>query len=509
MADTGLTPDGFVIPTQSDLQTALEAALRAQFGASLPLGNETVLGQMVGLVTNALALVWQRAEQVNSSQDPDAATGPALDQLSLLTGTLRAPALATTCPVILCGDDGTVVAPGNLVATASTAKQFSAPTADGPSATITLLPSWAGTTSYSVGDRVTNASRCFQCVVAGTSAGSGGPTTTADSITDGGVTWRYIGEGTGAVDSTATATATGPIVAIADDITVIQTPIPGWRSVRNIVDATVGQVADTDQNLRLRRESELAGLGSTTGDATRAALTRVTGVTMAEVFQNRQDVTDANGLPPHSFECLVIGGADQDVVDAIASNQPDGIATYGLNSGTHVDSVGNSETVLYTRPVAVTAHLYLLVTYDANLYPLDGDAEIKTAISTFAQSYYLPDSDVDPTILAAQAFQVQGVRGCVALVYTDVIGAAVAWMPTTGYSATVGSRSVVTNGGRYYICTTSGTSAGSGGPTGTGTDIVDGSVHWYFLGNVLPVGRRQLADVETSNMVVSSSAVIP
>lgn len=38
------------------------------------------------------------------------------------------------------------------------------------------------------------------------------------------------------------------------------------------------------------------------------------------------------------------------------------------------------------------------------------------------------------------------------------------------------------NGGNVYRVTTAGTSASSGGPTGTGTGITDGSVTWAYVG---------------------------
>jgi len=40
----------------------------------------------------------------------------------------------------------------------------------------------------------------------------------------------------------------------------------------------------------------------------------------------------------------------------------------------------------------------------------------------------------------------------------------------------------VTNGGNVYQCSQAGTSAGSGGPSGTGTGIVDNGAKWDFLG---------------------------
>ncbi len=52
------------------------------------------------------------------------------------------------------------------------------------------------------------------------------------------------------------------------------------------------------------------------------------------------------------------------------------------------------------------------------------------------------------------------------------------WAVSTAY--TVGN--VRKNGANRYICTVAGTSAASGGPTGTGTGFVDGSVTWNFNG---------------------------
>jgi hypothetical protein len=51
---------------------------------------------------------------------------------------------------------------------------------------------WEANTAYIVGDLVTNDSgKIYRCVVAGTSAGSGGPTGTGTGITDNTVTWDY------------------------------------------------------------------------------------------------------------------------------------------------------------------------------------------------------------------------------------------------------------------------------------------------------------------------------
>ncbi len=55
------------------------------------------------------------------------------------------------------------------------------------------VPAWAPGTAYVLGAQATNANNLYTCIAPGTSAASGGPTTTAADITDGTVHWKYVG----------------------------------------------------------------------------------------------------------------------------------------------------------------------------------------------------------------------------------------------------------------------------------------------------------------------------
>lgn len=426
---SGLTDAGLVIESIDDIRTATEQDLRDTFFASLPLGDTTLLGHMVGIIAEQLGLAWERLEQVNSSQDPDKASGPALDAVSVLTGTFRAPATKSHAVVTLCGDPTTVVAAGSVVTlTSATTTRFD--TRD--DATIAALAVWTINTAYAVADRVTNSGKCFECITAGTSAGAGGPTTDATDITDNTAHWKCIGTGTAAVDVTADAEAAGPTVATAYDLSTIQTPVSGWTTARNLHDATEGADANTDEELRLLRTLELAGTGSTTRDATRAAILKLPGVVSCSVFANNTDATDADGLPPHSFEVLVRGGVAQDIVDAIAANQPEGIATYSSTgtSGTHVDSEGISQTIYYTRPEEIAVYVIVNATVDSSIYPADGGAQIKSAIVTWGSGQATGKNAVSAA-LVAQSFTVDGVID-VPSCYLDIAPA-----PAPASSATI------------------------------------------------------------------------
>lgn len=54
------------------------------------------------------------------------------------------------------------------------------------------------------------------------------------------------------------------------------------------------------------------------------------------------------------------------------------------------------------------------------------------------------------------------------------------WAGSKAYGST--EIQVQNDTGKCYKCITAGTSAASGGPTGTGADITDGTVHWQYIG---------------------------
>lgn len=504
MTTYGLTPTGFVPKTTDLTRTDINAALQAKFGASVDTSDGSFLGQFAGIMAAQYGQLWDLSQAVAASQDPDQATGAALDALCLLTGVFRTAAKSSTATLTLTGTAATVVPSGSQAKTTSTGTLFATTAA----ATLLALTAWAGTTAYNIGDRRTNAGNAYLCTIAGTSAGAGGPTTTGSAITDGGVTWRYLGAGAGAVDVAAAAVNTGALLGVSGDINVISTPVGGWSSVINVLDATLGNDVQTDASLRVARIAQLALPGIGTANAIRAAILAISGVTTCTVFQNTTDIIDSSGQTPHTVQALVQGGADQDVYNSLFGQVVAGIGFFGSSSGTVTDSQGVAQTIKFSRPTPVNIYVDVTLTYDVTKY--GGDTAVKTAIATTG-SAQLPGKDAVASGVAGWAFA--AVAGLLdvsqVLIYTDVIGTPVAWLPTTAYVNTPGARSVVTNGGRAYICINSGTSAGSGGPTGTGQSIVDGGVTWSFLGASVAIAATNIALYDTSRITIHSSAATP
>ena len=332
-------------------------------------------GQKLEIAANEIALAWEQLLGLHQSLDPDAATGAALDKLCAITGTKRDGPSASTAALVATGTPLTVLPSGRLIGVAGSSAQFST----GASKTISAVPAWQAAHSYLLGERFhVGGLRVYQVLAPGVSGGSA-PTFTGASISDGGATITYLGQGSGAADLTATATATGPTIAVARTMTTISTPVGGWASVINLADAVLGANRENSTELRTKRERELAS-GSRTVIAIQANLSRTSGVTYVAVAENTTDATNADGLPPHSVEAIVQGGTDAAIAQVILDTVAEGIATYGTSSSTATDDDGNTVTVYFTRPTEVPFWVETVVEVNSEEFPGDGAVALAEAI---------------------------------------------------------------------------------------------------------------------------------
>lgn len=400
----GLTSEGFVSKTLAILKQEIEEDLRAAFGDSIRLEPQSAFGQFVGTQAERFALLWELAQALDSAIDPDKAAGEALDGVAALTGTIREAAAPSGVVATCTGTPSTALAVGRQASVVQTGVRFETVAA----ATIAVLPAWAGTTSYTAGQRVTNASRAYHCITTGVSAGSGGPTTTSLDITDGTAHWRYLGEGTGAIDVDMESVDDGPVIAVSGTLTVIETPVGGWSNVVNLLDAVPGQDEETDAALRQRRITELATGGKATHAAIVADLLAVEDVTSVLVFENETAVVDAEGLPPKSVEAVVLGGTDADIREALYNSVAAGIATHGAISGVVTAADGQLFTVRHSRPTTKNIYVRVDLVKDPDTYPTNGDDQVKAAIVA-DEAYYELGRDVTSSRVESNVWGVAGV----------------------------------------------------------------------------------------------------
>lgn len=508
MPTYGLTTDGLIIKTLTVIRDELSQRVRDTFGASMRTDDRAKLGQLLGILSEVAALIWELIEQVNSSQDPDKATGAALDALCTLTGTFRPPASYSTVVLTLTGTPATIVPTGSSVNTESTGVEFLT-TEEG---TIVAASAWTALTVYTLGARVTNGGNVYQCTVPGTSDAAGGPATEEVEIVDATVTWTYLGAGTGTVDVDAQAAEAGPVTASSRDLIVINDSVAGWTSVINLLDVTAGRDVATDEELRLLREAELAAAGNTPIDALRGDLLRVPSVKAATVFANNSDEINADGMPPHSVEALIrydgvtpTAEFDQSIRDALLANVAAGIQTHGLVVGTATDTQGTTHTMKFNRPTDIPIYIRMGITVNDDDYPEDGDDLVVSSITEWGDDQ-LTGKNAVPSSIIWRAFQVNGVlRADYVAISTAPIAAPTTWAALTAYV----SGNTVINSGRVYRCTTGGTSAASGGPSATGTGITDGTAVWSHLGDEIAISLRELATYNSANIFITSTAGVP
>lgn len=402
---SGLTITGFVPKTLSDIQTELEAAVQSAFGASFDVSAGSPMGQLIGIFAERAAEIWDAEEGTYASFTRDGAVGQSLDNVGALTGTPRLPPKASSVAETLVGTNGTLVPTGTVLAVAVTGTQFETLV----DATIVTAASWAISTAYVAGQTVKNGSNLYRCTVGGTSAGSGGPTGTSSAITDNSVTWRFILPGSAFIDVDCASVSTGTKVAAAGTLTAIVNPVSGLTAVTNLLDAVLGRALESDAAYRLRQEAELRASGKASVGAIQDSIVQVEDVTACTVFENPTDTTDINGLPPHSIECLVTGGDDQAVANAVFDEKAAGIATHGSTTDTVTDEQGFTHSVSFSRPTTHSVWATLDLVIDPQNWPTDGVAQVKAAIVAWGLTVLTTGRDVVASLLAAQAFRIGGV----------------------------------------------------------------------------------------------------
>lgn len=205
---------------------------------------------------------------------------------------------------------------------------------------------------------------------------------TAIFTTDQEVTFDVGGNASG----TMTCETTGPITFQPDELTKIITPQAGWDSVTNGIQLSIGELEETDEELRLRQRVSTAAPSVTLIDGLRANLLNTDGVTYARCLQNTNPTTtDGRGIEPATLACVVVGGTDEDIAKTIftryAMNR-----TQGNTTVTFFDSQGEAYNVSFFRatPVNIVVELDIEI-YNQTTFPSDGEDQIVQAIIAYAQ----------------------------------------------------------------------------------------------------------------------------
>lgn len=437
MVQKYLTDDGFERPTLSELVQQIGDQL---FNALGPINRNPAsgIGQMIGIYAEALGVSYEVAEELFNSRFIRSASGLALDAFGDWLGLPRRARTNTSSPVILYGDNGTMVLAGSLASYANhnfavdvdtaisnanaTDVTYRISTSIGVGETVAVrVGSLGQKASYTAaqGDTASSVARelarqidlfgasspgvIFKSSATGTDIRiwtdnlSTGFTTFADgSSTLDRISMIRLGS-----PGDVTAVETGPIVVPAHQLTKPVTAIAGWVGIDNPVDASTGTDRESDTDYRRRL---LASDGTVNGLATQAAIKRVVmavpGVSAVTVLVNNKMYNDTAGQVPKSYQVVVNGGQPSAIVEAIYNAGGAGIETYGTEQDTYRDADGSLHIIYFSTPTAVEYTVKVKISFldaEETLTPTY-DSIIKQAVREYFASLSLGEDIVPQRI---------------------------------------------------------------------------------------------------------------
>jgi baseplate J-like protein len=301
----GVTADGFTRKTFVQIQSEMQAYVRAKISKHLQLTEKTGLGNVLNSAGDQIAEVWEAVEAAYHAADKDNALDDAFVALCELTGTKRRGATKGVVVATCTFDSVHVYAPGALVA---------------------HVNGFAD-------NRWVN----------------------RDTITS------TVGANVGLVFEAETAGAQGRCTT--GTLTKIAQTATGWTAITNPAGSTDGEDIETIEALGVRREQELQRGGSSTLAAVKSTVSAVAGVIQVASVENKTDY--ATTIPPHSFRLIVWDGvapaASNDEIAQAILNASVGIQSVGASSGTAVDADGLPELVFFDRAVGVPIYVSINV----------------------------------------------------------------------------------------------------------------------------------------------------
>lgn len=284
---------GLHIPTYNDILEDMIVAMKQIYGDDIYLDNSSPDYQLLSIFALKQSDTLQAMAYAYNARSPETAIGASLDSVVKLNGIKRKAAGYSTCQVKITGSPFTQI------------------------------------TNGAVKDRA-------------------------------GLTWdlpaNVVIDSNGTAYTVATCRTAGAVSALAGDISQIETPTYGWVSVTNEVAAVLGNAQETDAQLRERQTISTANPSQTMLDGTKGAIAALKNVSRYAVYENDTNVssvTDDNpyGLPAHSVTCVVEGGTDEDVAEAIFLHKGIGCYTNGDVVVEYTDQNDYINRVRFFRPV--------------------------------------------------------------------------------------------------------------------------------------------------------------
>ena len=469
----GVTDEGFVIKSLSVIREEVENDLKSSFGNQINLSPESGFSELRDKYSEREHSLWELAQAIYNSQWPQTATGvslenaldfAALEKLAARESTVVTQALfGTIATVIPSGTQVSVENDPTTVFETTDDVTLIAGTDEVQTITFSLTPDAGSfTVSYEGDETATIAhddlaadvqvalralSGLSEVTVSGdfatgfvvTFTGADGvqeqpllveeTNTLLDTPTAVTITITETTPGVYQGETGMICTVTGAENANAKTLTVINTPVAGFTSTFNAVDAVPGRDVETDAEARIRRnESVVTSLSATVeaiknkisdlNDDEYSALPQLTDII---VYENDTDAINSKNMTPHTVMAVVrqtgdVDTRDHEIAQAIFDSKAGGPGTsYGFATGadavteTVTDSMGIDHTIYFARPTSVPIYLILENFSTDTSYPTDGDDQLKAALVAWGNLLGVGEDVIVYPQLIAQIATIPGI----------------------------------------------------------------------------------------------------
>lgn len=384
MPDYGLLPTGFARKRYDVILGEILADLKTATGKDFDADPESVTGQFIKIFAEREAQLWEILQAEYNAMYPSSAVGQALDNAASFVGVRRLPAQRSNVPAILYGTEGTIVNADSIARSAQSSGNYLLDEAVtislGNAVDVNLAVTPVNSFYYSIlinglsVNYASDSSATLAEVKAGLIASFTALGFHAIASTDGvrvndvnlkpfsiifggGFTANLIGS-----PGIFYRQTVGSEVPPVGTLTNIVTTVSGWNSVNNPINASPGRLSETDTELRARYNIGVFRTGAGAAESIQANLFEdVPGITYAIVYENKGDIVDADGRPPHSVEAVVMGGLNEDIYKLLLKQVAAGIQTFGNTSGTIYDSQLVPQLMAFSRPVPVLGWIKLTI----------------------------------------------------------------------------------------------------------------------------------------------------
>jgi uncharacterized phage protein gp47/JayE len=234
----------------------------------------------------------------------------------------------------------------------------------------------------------------------------------------------------GTIDTEFAAVVDGPTACPAGALNTIVKAVPGWDTITNAADGTIGRDVETRDAFETRRALSVSGNAVGLLAAVRAAVLAVPGILDVFVTENSTAGSVAVGavtLPPHSLYVAALGGTDADVARAIWTKKAPGCDYYGGNTTVAVQDTSYplpypTYNVSFERPASLPVFFDVTIA-TSSAVPADAETQVKNAIiAAFNGQDGGAPATIGATIYASRYYQPVAMLGAWARIVSLKVG---------------------------------------------------------------------------------------